>query len=83
MPFGGPHLAPLQVHLIGPLARDLANLAARRLDLAVDGIVRAGEETLDLEVDVAVNVIIVVRDFGDVAELEHHLSEEDAAGVPA
>jgi hypothetical protein len=73
----------LQIHLAVPQTRnlvvDLAGLLV--LDRPRNGVVRAGEVALGLELDVAHEVVLGALDEAVVAELVLHFSEQDAAGV--
>ena len=78
---GGGYLGGLELHQRAPFAADFAEVGGAVLDAAGEGVVGAGEEALGLELDVGVQVVRVVARRAGVAELDHHLAEEDAARV--
>jgi hypothetical protein len=80
-PFGRTHLGGLEFHKPAPLAADLAELGRTMFHAAGDGVVRAGEESPRLELEVGVEILRVVAHRARIAQFEDHLSEEDAARV--
>ena len=77
----GTDLGGLELHERAPLAADVTEIGRAALDAPGDGVVRAGEEALGLELEVGVVVVRVVAHGARVAELDDHLSKEDAARV--
>jgi hypothetical protein len=78
---GRGNLGGFELHQRAPFAADLAEIGRAVLDAASDGVVCAGEEAFGLELDIGVQVLRVVAGCAGVAELDDHLSEEDAAGI--